>query len=109
METNYGPRFWKPPPDLKAGEDIQMVDETRKNPTTQMQIAGSQSILCPISDRFNEQIAEDVVIDILDEVDFWEQDGGEANNGPVLEVPEVAGATMDAGIKEIATISQDDE
>lgn len=80
------------------------------NPTTRKHIAGSQSTLLPISDRFNEQIAEDVTIDILDEIDFWEQDGGEAmkgvgDNGSASEAPE----TTAADVKEIATISQDDE
>jgi len=106
-ETNFGPRFWFPPPEL--GEDVEMADssDTRMNPTTRKHIAGSQSQLRPISDRFNEQIAEDVTIDILDEIDFWEQDGGEANT--VLEAPEALAGTGDAGIKEIATILQDDE
>jgi len=97
--------------------------DTRMNPTTRKRITGSQSTLRPISDRFNEQIAEDVTIDILDEIDFWEQDGGEAmkglgDSGPASEAPEMIAAAGDAGsglgsvtgqIKEIATISQDDE
>ena len=29
----------------------------------------------PMSDRYDEQIAEDIVHDIVDEVDFWVQDG----------------------------------
>ena len=32
--------------------------------------------LRPIADRYKEQIAEDVVWDIIDEVDFFTQDGG---------------------------------
>jgi len=29
----------------------------------------------PVSDRYDEQIVEDIVYDIVDEVDFWMQDG----------------------------------
>lgn len=111
VETNFGPDFDFPPNELKLGEDVEMTgSSTKMNLTTRKHIAGSQSLLLPISERFNEQIAEDVTIDILDEIDFWEQDGGEAmkglgDNGSASEAPEI----IPADVKEIATISQDDE
>jgi len=33
-------------------------------------------MLRPVAERYKEQIAEDVVWDIIDEVDFFMQDGG---------------------------------
>ena len=38
--------------------------DTKVNPTTQQHIAGSQSRLRPFVERFNEQIAEDVMYGI---------------------------------------------
>ena len=35
----------------------------------------------PIGERYREQVAEDVVWDVLDEVDFFMQDGGEVGDG----------------------------
>jgi len=55
-EVNFGPRFWYPPPELEQND-------------------GEEKILRPISERFDEQIVEDIVYDIIDEVDFWVQDG----------------------------------
>ena len=57
------------------------VTNTNVNPTTNKHIAGRQSALRPISERFSEQIAEDVTIDILDEVHFWDQEGRGALRG----------------------------
>jgi COMPASS component BRE2 len=55
-ELNFGPDFWCPPADLKLGEE---ADGPRG-----------------IWERFNEQVAEDVVWDIVDEAAFFVQDGG---------------------------------
>ena len=81
IEANFGPNFWYPPPDLVATDkDTDMADpsDLNVNPATKKHIAGSSSRLRPMSDRFDEQIAEDITIDILDEVDFWAQDGDQA-------------------------------
>ncbi|KAM0669979.1 hypothetical protein ACQRIU_000374 [Beauveria bassiana] len=58
-EVNFGPNFWYPPPDL----DVVPTDPQKKT-------------LRGVADRYKEQVAEDVVYDIIDEVDFWMQDGG---------------------------------
>ncbi|KAK0743722.1 hypothetical protein B0T18DRAFT_330044 [Schizothecium vesticola] len=76
VELNFGPDFWFPPPGISAAgegegsaEDVDMVDAgavPRRPPPN----------LAPISDRYSEQIAEDIVYDIIDEVGFLMQDGG---------------------------------
>ncbi|KAH8172802.1 set1 complex component ash2 [Sarocladium implicatum] len=82
-EVNFGPDFWCPPP---AAED-----EDPGNP------------LKPLSERFMEQIAEDVVYDIVDEVDFWMQDGAGAAGAGVAtgKLNEVAMASGGEEIKEL--------
>lgn len=68
-EANFGPHFWFPPPELAVDEDTEMANSSdiKVNPTTQKQIVGQHSKLRPMSERFNEQIAEDIVYDIVDE------------------------------------------
>ena len=68
-EANFGPQFWFPPPDLAVDEDTEMAGsaDIRVNPVTKKQIAGQHSGLRPMSERFNEQIAEDIVYDLVDE------------------------------------------
>ncbi|KAF2822285.1 hypothetical protein CC86DRAFT_373424 [Ophiobolus disseminans] len=72
-QVNFGPDFWCPP------------EEIIKQREKDTQMAGSDNIekevlegrkLRAIGDRFKEQIAEDIVWDIIDEVDFFAQDGG---------------------------------
>lgn len=50
-------------------QDTEMVDssDVKVNPTTEKQIVGQHSTLRPMSERFNEQIAEDIVYDLVDE------------------------------------------
>ena len=71
-EANFGPDFWFPPPELSGDDDVDMVGES----TTVSSGTTSAKRLRPIFERYNEQIAEDVVYDILDEVDLWMTDGG---------------------------------
>lgn len=68
-EANFGPHFWFPPPDLAVEGDTEMANssEIQINPVTKKQIAGQHSNLRPMSERFNEQIAEDIVYDLVDE------------------------------------------
>ena len=68
-EANFGPNFWFPPPDLAVDEDTEMADssDVKINPITKKQIVGQHSKLRPMSERFNEQIAEDIVYDLVDE------------------------------------------
>lgn len=113
VETNFGPDFWYPPPGMLAhseddkkeekqedgDSDIAMGNVPSINPATMERIAGTHGRLRPVCERYNEQIAEDVVYDIVDEVDFWAQDEmsedakglGEAGRA-VTEVPGVVAA-----------------
>ncbi|KAL8939695.1 MAG: hypothetical protein Q9211_002624, partial [Gyalolechia sp. 1 TL-2023] len=98
-EVNFGPDFWCPPSDLAlpmtnggglgdADADETDVDEASgecsatalasKDPATQKQHSqGTNSRLRGMGERYVEQIAEDVVYDLVDEVDFWVLDGME--------------------------------
>jgi COMPASS component BRE2 len=70
-QVNFGPDFWYPPEELQCEKDTHMADsDTRENQ------APEGRKLHALGDRFKEQIAEDVVWDIIDEVDFFMQDGG---------------------------------
>lgn len=70
-EVNFGPDFWYPPPSLVENDDVDMVGGAGASD----QGAKGKEIQA-VEKRYNEQIAEDVVYDLLDEVDFWLQDGG---------------------------------
>jgi COMPASS component BRE2 len=68
-EINLGPDFWYPPPGSDPDDDeVDMVGSDQQ-PATRVNKAR------PVSDRYDEQIVEDIVYDIVDEVDFWMQDG----------------------------------
>lgn len=72
-EVNFGPKFWFPPPGYEhdqASEDVAMTG-TDEEPTVKVK----QEAPRPMVERYDEQIVEDVVYDIVDEVDFWMQDG----------------------------------
>ncbi|RFU34856.1 hypothetical protein B7463_g1484, partial [Scytalidium lignicola] len=68
-EINLGPNFWYPPPEFTdpmedvdmIGNDVPRVSKLHK--------------LRAVSERYDEQIAEDIVYDIIDEVDWWMHDG----------------------------------
>ena len=109
-EVNFGPNFWFPLPELTPDNDVDMINasDTNDNPSTKKPIAGIHSRLRPMCERFNEQIAEDITIDIIDEVDFWAQDGDEVDGavndqapsilGPVdPQAPDVVAATAEVG------------
>ncbi|KAF2643861.1 hypothetical protein P280DRAFT_466587 [Massarina eburnea CBS 473.64] len=67
-QVNFGPDFWSPP--AEYSKDTHMLGaETIDGP-----VEGRS--LRAIGERYKEQIAEDVVWDIVDEVDFFSQDGG---------------------------------
>ncbi|KAL8658506.1 MAG: hypothetical protein Q9226_000959 [Calogaya cf. arnoldii] len=83
-EVNFGPDFWCPPSDLATavGDDDQdAVDNDMigsaialapKDPKTQRQHSqGKNSRLRGMGERYIEQIAEDIIYDLIDEVDFW--------------------------------------
>ena len=69
-EVNFGPDFWFPPPGLTNDEEVDIVGNSDATASR------SARKLRAVSERYNEQIAEDIVYDLVDEVDFWTQDGG---------------------------------
>ncbi|KAI6086239.1 hypothetical protein F4821DRAFT_238760 [Hypoxylon rubiginosum] len=82
-EVNFGPKFWYPPAgfsDLDDDGDVDMVDIVDADT---VKVASSSSApasrkldkVRPVAERYDEQIVEDVVADVIDEVDFWMQDG----------------------------------
>lgn len=73
-EVNFGPNFWYPPPGYQRdGEDAAMTGTDEEE--QQIAKAKQQEPPRPMAERYDEQIVEDIVHDIVDEVDFWMQDG----------------------------------
>ncbi|KAF2123180.1 Ash2-trithorax family protein [Lophiotrema nucula] len=72
-QVNFGPDFWFPPEEIlkQREKDTEMFG----NSTTEPHIPDGRKLRA-VGERFKEQIAEDVVWDIIDEVDFFIQDGG---------------------------------
>jgi len=80
-EANFGESgFWMPPPHLKT-----TVDVGKRGLGGDVDMAGTGQrrdgwtpgrATRPVAELYKEQIAEDVVWDIIDEVDFFMQDGG---------------------------------
>ena len=89
VETNFGPDFWYPPSEQISSQngvaqkdtdgDVHMDNaDTSQAITHEIELVdSSHSRLRPMCQRFEEQVAEDVMYDIIDEIDFWAQDGGE--------------------------------
>ncbi|KAI1434424.1 hypothetical protein GGR50DRAFT_402266 [Xylaria sp. CBS 124048] len=76
VETNFGPNFWYPPPGYLAPEndpEMMDVDDNTVHVGTpqKKQLEGIRAV----AERYDEQIVEDIVADVVDEVDFWMQDG----------------------------------
>ena len=73
VQMNFGPTWECPPHDLQFAEPENVPD------------AASETRRCrPVSERYNEEIAEDVTYDIIDEVDVW--------SSPAPNLPGVAQA-----------------
>ena len=89
-EVNFGPEFWFPPPEYTSGGD----DSTGPR-------------LRAVSERYRDQIAEDVVYDVVDEVYFWMQDGGGAKD-QVEGDDKMDVVAMAPGREEIKELVQDD-
>ena len=69
-ELNFGEKaFWFPPAHLKPAPQIPDTSDPNER-----YYRGRD--LRPISERYDEQIAQDVLWDVLDELDFFTQDGG---------------------------------
>jgi len=95
-ELNFGPNFWCPPQEMKKPDkDIEMVGAedihgARKVPS------GRQ--IRAIGERWKEQIAEDVLWDIVDEADFFVQDGGFSFTGETAAEAKIAGTSVARGM-----------
>ncbi|KAL2148529.1 hypothetical protein VTH82DRAFT_2083 [Thermothelomyces myriococcoides] len=94
VEVNFGPNFWYPPP----SEDTEMGG-----------VEGSSgkkiSKLRAMYERYDEQIVEDIVYDIVDEVDFWMQDGQKVIDRSARDEK---AETVVPGREEIKELVQDD-
>ncbi|KAI9861976.1 MAG: hypothetical protein M1813_005047 [Trichoglossum hirsutum] len=104
-EVNFGPDFWYPPPE---DEDVEMAGTETKTMKPRA-----------VCERYDEQIAEDITYDLVDEVDFWLRDGGVSQpkpspNDPVRAAavlgPTVRGArALGEGVQQqLAELKQDD-
>lgn len=77
VEVNFGPDFVFPPPGYAEEDEIDMIGVEK--PTTSMQE------IHPVSERYDEQIAEDIVYDLVDEVDYMMQGLPMASGGILRE------------------------
>ena len=109
-EVNFGPNFWCPPPELSANEyDVDMIDNSAAEATLRTGSIASLKKLRPLNERYSDQIAEDIVYDIIDEVDFWAQDGGDTE-AKGREAPTALGPVdpsapgVDSAVAEMETI-----
>ncbi|KAF1967904.1 Ash2-trithorax family protein [Bimuria novae-zelandiae CBS 107.79] len=72
-QVNFGPDFWCPPEAMQQQRETDVKMEG--SDTIENSIPEGRNLRA-IGDRYKEQIAEDIVWDIIDEVDFFVQDGG---------------------------------
>ncbi|KAI9661434.1 MAG: hypothetical protein M1829_006265 [Trizodia sp. TS-e1964] len=98
-ELNLGPNFWFPPSSYRKDESRRSKDPSKAWPAR------------AVGERYTEQIVEDIVYDIIDEIDYWEQDKDEKGVvAPLLKdgaaIGLVAGSALAGEIKEIV---QEDE
>ncbi|KAG5914033.1 hypothetical protein E4U42_000724 [Claviceps africana] len=91
-EVNFGPDFWYPPPEYE---------------TPGAAASALRRKLRGVCERYREQIAEDIVYDMIDEVDFWMQDGGGATDKKGVQEKSDAVAAA-PGREEIKELVQDD-
>lgn len=91
IEANFGPTFAYPPSSIAPADGDTPMEGTavpsNSSPLTRLR---------PVSDRYDEQIAEDVVFDVVDEVDCWMQDGGvlAATRAPAPAAAHVSNGTV---------------
>ncbi|KUJ14334.1 uncharacterized protein LY89DRAFT_686816 [Mollisia scopiformis] len=110
-EVNFGPDFWYPPPGFEDQDDeVDMIGNDQ--PATKTLELNK---LRAVGERYDEQIVEDIVYDIVDEVDFWMQDGGVSGKGVANGVRasgvsvhnDLAGGLLDSS--EIKELVQEDD
>ncbi|KAK1820603.1 transcription factor, contains a PHD finger motif [Friedmanniomyces endolithicus] len=107
-EVNFGDGregFWAPPKHLVSTPTVKAVHGLQPSGEMAGQAMGVDAsgekkgwnpgrVCRGVGERYKEQVAEDVVWDIVDEVDFFMQDGGEVGSGVVAgsNVPAAAPA-----------------
>ena len=98
-EVNFGPDFWYPPQGYRSSTDgdVEMAESTAVNGRP----------IHAVSDRYRDQIVEDILYDIVDEVDFWMSDGGDTRVRSGEEAKHQV-ATMAPGREEIKELVEDD-
>jgi COMPASS component BRE2 len=96
VEVNLGPDFWYPPPDY--GDEESHDDEVDMVGSDQPPVIKNPR-LRSVSERFSEQIAEDIVYDLVDEVSAFMENLG--NGGQGAENTAMVGLAMDEDIKEL--------
>ena len=102
--ANFGPNFECPPPDMAGAsngagddDDVDMIGDATASVTDASVVdAASQRRLRPLCERYNEQTAEDLLYDVLDEVDMWTTDQEKLSTGAgaVGRVPAMARPSM---------------
>jgi COMPASS component BRE2 len=80
-QVNFGPDFWCPPEEMlkQQKKDTEMFNSAPEKPIPE----GRK--LQAVGERYKEQIAEDVVWDIIDEVQYFIQDGGWEYRGETFD------------------------
>lgn len=84
-QVNFGPDFWCPPEEFQKQREKDIAEMSSGNGSSKKKVPEGRK-LKPIGERYKEQIAEDVTWDIIDEVDFFSQDGGWEYRGESLEI-----------------------
>ncbi|KAF2185828.1 Ash2-trithorax family protein [Zopfia rhizophila CBS 207.26] len=81
-QVNFGPDFWCPPDEIlkQREKDTEMLG----NSTSEPKVPEGRKLRA-VGERYREQIVEDIVWDIIDEVDFFSQDGGWEYKGEALD------------------------
>ncbi|PHH73181.1 hypothetical protein CDD80_3997 [Ophiocordyceps camponoti-rufipedis] len=99
-EVNFGPDFWYPPPEYDSTNgEVDMIPTDEPQP--------QQARVQAVSDRYRQQIAEDIVYDIIDEVDFWMMDGGGVASDHNGQTGTAGVSVMGPGREEIKELVQD--
>ncbi|KAK6347779.1 hypothetical protein TWF718_005605 [Orbilia javanica] len=81
-QVNFGPTWEHPPEDISFGGDEIPILITNDDEMQDDDVVINKSKARAICERYNEQIAEDCVYDLIDEVDLWlaEQKAAEAGS-----------------------------
>lgn len=133
VEVNFGPDFWYPPPGMEGGEekvnegdanpdgdilmeDADVTEEPEQQASDVKKDKGTAKVslpdqkepeLRPVFERYDEQIVEDIVYDIIDEVGFWMSDASKVKDRTGKGEKGAAGL-LPGGREEIKELVQDD-